>query len=58
MLIDVRLNITQQRTLAAQKANHTLDCCIKRSMTSRSGKVILPLYSALVRLYLEYCVQF
>ena len=50
------MKISEQCDIAASKGNKILRL-IRRNITYKDKKLIIPLYKAIVRPHLEYCIQ-
>ena len=54
--IQADLKVSEQCGIAARKGNQLLGM-IRRNIAYRDKKSMVPLYKAIVRLHLEYCIQ-
>ena len=55
LMIMMMMKVSEQCGIAASKGNHILGL-IRRNITYNEKKLIVPLYKAIVRPYLEYCI--
>lgn len=56
VVIDEKVDCSQQCAFTAQKASHIIGC-LKQSAASRLREVSLPLCSILMRPHPQYCIQ-
>ena len=54
--ISADMNVSEQCGIAASKGNQIIGL-IRRNITYKGKKLIIPLYKAIVRPHLEYCIQ-
>ena len=54
--MDANMKVSEQCRIAASKANQVLGM-IRRNITYKEKSLIVPLYKAIVRPHLEYCIQ-
>ena len=54
--ISAHMKVSEQCGIAASKGNQILGL-IRRNITYKVKKLIIPLYKAIVRPHLEYCIQ-
>ena len=54
--MNANMKVSEQRRIAASKGNHVLGM-MRRNITYKEKSLIVPLYKALVRPHLEYCIQ-
>ena len=54
--MNANMKVSEQCRIAASKSNQVLGM-IRRNITYKEKSVIIPLYKAIVRPHLEYCIQ-
>ena len=54
--MNANMKVSEQCRIAASKGNHVLGM-IRRNITYKEKSLIIPLYKAIVRPHLEYCIQ-
>ena len=54
--MNANMKVSEQCRIAASKGNHVLGM-IRRNITYKEKSLIIPLYKAIVRPHLEYCIH-